>query len=86
MESKTILTIVLVMLVGFAVFQAYQIMSIKNSKAVITGNAVQTVGGNIDMTGWTENEKMMYEHHGTLPSRLQGGQASAQQNAMVGGC
>ena len=25
----------------------------------------------VDMTGWTEDEKMMYEHHGTIPARLQ---------------
>lgn len=88
MESKTMLTIVLVLLVGFAVFQAYQIMSIKNSKVGITGNAVQTVGGNIDTTGWTEEEKMMYDHHGTLPARLQGSAIGAQapSSGMVGGC
>jgi len=37
----------------------------------------------IDTTGWSEDEKMMYEHHGTLPARIQGSQP--QQN-MVGGC
>ena len=44
----------------------------------------QTNKEKVDMTGWTDNEKMMYEHHGTLPSRLQG--KSAPSNQMVGGC
>ncbi len=80
------------------VVQLFQINSIKNEifGNSITGNAVKTSGGSgaVDMTGWTEQEKMMYEHHGTLPSRLQGNvQASQQQtkqqtqtNRMVGGC
>ena len=41
--------------------------------------------GKTDMTGWTEDEKMMYEHHGTLPSRLQSNNQQQQPN-MVGGC
>ena len=37
-----------------------------------TGNAVAGSSGKLDTTGWTDNEKMNYEMHGTVPSRLQG--------------
>ena len=62
------------------VVQSFQISALKARPAAasgITGNAV-------DMSGWTENEKMNYEHHGTLPARVQGG--APAPSAMVGGC
>ena len=75
MESKTIGWILIgvlllsVLLVGFG----------KSNS--ITGNAVS---GKLDTTGWTDNEKMNYEMHGTIPARFgQGGSAGA---SMVGGC
>lgn len=40
-------------------------------------------GDKIDTTGWTENEIMNYEMHGTIPARLG---ASTSGNGMVGGC
>ena len=51
----------------------------------LTGNA--TSSGEIDTTGWTENEKMNYEMHGTIPARIQqtSGSSSAS-SGMVGGC
>lgn len=68
----------------FSVVQSFQIKSIKQSQ--ITGNAVQSnpQGNVVDTTGWTEDEKMNYEHHGTLPARLQGN--SQPSSNMVGGC
>ena len=51
----------------------------------LTGNA--TSDGKIDMTGWTENEKMNYEMHGTLPARVKGGASNSPSGSgMVGGC
>ena len=51
-----------------------------------TGNSVNS-NGEIDTTGWTENEIMNYEMHGTIPVRLQGKiVASSSGTGMVGGC
>ena len=61
--------------------QVFQISSLKSANLQqnqITAN----VASGIDMSGWTEDEKMMYEHHGTLPARLQGSQQ--QSSNMVG--
>ena len=64
-----------------SIFQSFQIKEIKESISISSS------GGVVDMSGWTENEKMMYEHNGTLPTRLQGGQSSTPQSSgMVGGC
>jgi len=55
----------------------------------LTGSAVSGSSGNLDTTGWTANEKMNYEMHGTIPARLQGkvGASSASSGSdMVGGC
>ena len=76
MESKTIGWILIgvlllsVLLVGFG----------KSNS--ITGNAVS---GKLDTTGWTDNEKMNYEMHGTIPVRMQGASQSGG-SGMVGGC
>lgn len=59
--------------------QLFQINSLKDN---IRGNAVKS--NSVDMNGWTENEKMMYEHHGTTPARLSGNKK--QTSSMVGGC
>ncbi|MBI4441208.1 hypothetical protein HY639_03505 [Candidatus Woesearchaeota archaeon] len=75
---KTSLLIVLLVILALVGYQTYQINSLKDG---VTGKAVGTAGS-IDMSDWTEQEKMMYEHHGTLPARLQAG----QQPTMVGGC
>ena len=54
----------------------------------LTGNVVAGSSGKLDTTSWTENEKMNYEMHGTIPARLQGktGAASSAGSGMVGGC
>ena len=53
--------------------------------STLTGN---TSGGEIDTTGWTANEVMNYEMHGTIPVRATGrGSASTgSSGGMVGGC
>lgn len=68
-----------------SILQAFQISALKSIPA---GNAVASAAAGtsgINMAGWTEDEKMMYEHHGTLPARLGQGQQNSQA-AMVGGC
>jgi len=85
MEKKDYFIISMVALLAVvSIVQAFQIGSLKPS-GIITGNAV---GGAIDTSGWTETEKMNYEHHGTLPARLQGSvkQSPTQSPTMVGGC
>lgn len=88
METKHILYIILAFLVVSIALQIYQISSLKERLTgnTITGDAVSS--GAVDMSGWTEQEKMMYEHHGTLPARAQSsaGSAQASNSGMVGGC
>ena len=86
MEKKDYFIISMVTLLAVvSVVQAFQIGSLKTSGIEkITGNAI---GGAIDTSGWTETEKMNYEHHGTLPARLQGSvKQAAASPTMVGGC
>ena len=56
----------------------------------LTGNVVAGTSGKLDTTGWTENEIMNYEMHGTIPARVQGkaGASSTPSGTggMVGGC
>ena len=55
----------------------------------LTGNAVAGSSGQLDTTGWTDNEKMNYEMHGTIPARAQGKASAPSASAssgMVGGC
>ncbi len=73
MKNYLMVSIVVLILV-LSVFQSIQINSLKEKLA--------TKSNNMDMSSWTEDEKMMYEHHGTLPAKLQGQQGSG----MVGGC
>ena len=74
------------------IVQAVQISSLKSqfSGAVISngGNS-----GSIDMSGWTADEKMQYEHHGTLPARASLGASPTKATqvvqsapSQVGGC
>lgn len=43
--------------------------------------------GEIDTTGWTSNEIMNYEMHGTIPARAAGSSTSTgSSGGMVGGC
>ncbi len=80
MKDNIVLGLV-VLILAITVFQAFQISSLTGK--VVGANPSAT--GGIDMSGWTEDEKMMYEHHGTLPTRLSAQQSSAGAQ-MVGGC
>lgn len=93
MKNNIIIVLVIVIAV-LVIIQSFQLRSLKEKIATIsaTGISGAAVSG-LDMSGWTEDEKMMYEHHGTLPARVQG---KAQSTAgptptkalptMVGGC
>jgi len=67
------------LILAAVILQSFQINSLKSSKTVSNS-------GQIDMSGWSADEKMMYEHHGTLPTRLQGSNSVSQSTGMVGGC
>ena len=69
---------VLVVAVGYVTF----------FKGSGTGQAVKVgADGKLDTTGWTENEKMNYEMHGTIPARLgASGASTGSSGGMVGGC
>ena len=57
--------------------------------SIISGNAVAGDSGKLDTSGWSDNEKMNYEMHGTVPARLQGKVAASSASSgtgMVGGC
>ncbi|MBI4153959.1 hypothetical protein HY501_01355 [Candidatus Woesearchaeota archaeon] len=76
-----LLLIMVAAVLALTIAQSFQIKALKlQGSSVVTGAA-----GGIDMAGWTEDEKMMYEHHGTMPARLSGG-ASSASGGMVGGC
>ena len=84
MNKKTFMWIIIGILFLAVLFLTFKVSS-------LTGNAVagQTSTGKLDTTGWTENEIMNYEMHGTVPARAQGKVApvSASSGAgMVGGC
>ncbi len=73
----------MVFLVLIVLVQTIQIAGIKNKFSVI-GN-VASASGSIDTRGWTSDEIMNYEMHGTIPTRISGGVA-ANAPTMVGGC
>ena len=84
MERMTlVLMAIAVVLVLFAGVQAVQLAELRANGGI---SAVSAGSGVIDTTGWTADEKMMYEHHGTLPARLQKQSAAPASGGMVGGC
>jgi len=94
-ELSNTLLVIGALLMGAIIVQAYSFTQIGETNALlekqattlslggnpnpapVTGNG-QSVGA-IDMSGWTDNEKMNYEMHGIMPARAQGG--STAQNA-----
>ena len=74
-NSKTLVWIVIGILLLAVVYVTF-------FKGKTTGAATN---GKLDTTGWTENEKMNYEMHGTIPARL-GVSGASTGNGMVGGC
>lgn len=87
MNTQILTFVLLAIAISFIGIQAYQLNLHKN---LMTGNAIVNSGSNsgaIDMTGWTENEIMNYEMHGTIPAKAQArGAAPASSTGMVGGC
>ena len=52
----------------------------------ITSATIQADNEKIDTRGWTENEIMNYEMHGTIPARTSRSAFVSNSNQMVGGC
>jgi len=91
MDMKiTIVAILLSVVLILSIVQTLQLNGMKSkiSAASATGAVTAKTGaGAIDMTGWTENEKMNYEMHGTIPARFGGSSSSGSSGVgMVGGC
>jgi hypothetical protein len=80
LDSTIVIGIVVGILVVIVAFQTIQLIGV-NSR--MSGAAVAS--GGIDMTGWTEDEKMNYEHHGVIPARFQQSQQQIPKQG-VGGC
>jgi len=76
--SKAVLWIIIGVLLVAVIYTVF-------FKISATGNSVNS-NGQIDTSGWTENEIMNYEMHGTIPARLQGQVATTGGTGMVGGC
>ena len=67
-----------------ALFLAVLFLTYKTSG--LSGNTIAGSSGKLDTTGWTENEKMNYDMHGTVPARIGSNGASLASGGMVGGC
>jgi len=81
-KKSTLMWMVIGLLFLSVVFLMYK-------ASTISGNAVAGSSGQLDTSGWSENEKMNYEMHGTIPARLQGKVAASSTSSgggMVGGC
>lgn len=90
MDKKITVIVVLlsvIMIVSF--IQAFQLVDIKArvSAADLATGGSAAASGRLDTTGWTENEKMNYEMHGTIPARIgQSSGSGSSASTMVGGC
>jgi len=70
MKLTAVMVIVGILLV-VSIVQTFQVNGLKN-KISATGAAIAGAGnGALDMSGWTANEIMNYEMHGTIPARLE---------------
>ena len=79
-KKNTLIWIVIGVLFLAVFFLTYKVSS-------LTGNVVAESSGKLDTTGWTENEIMNYEMHGTIPARAQSSSSSVPAGTgMVGGC
>ncbi len=77
MENKTIMWVIIGVLLIAVVFLTYKVT-----------NADTDGTGKLDTAGWTQNEIMNYEMHGTIPARVKSGSAGSApaSSGMVGGC
>ncbi len=81
MKNRTVLWVVIGAAFLIALYFVFQ--------AGINGASVSigAASGKIDTTGWTENEIMNYEMHGTIPARVGASSTSTgSSGGMVGGC
>jgi len=81
-KKNTVMWIVIGVLFLSVLFLMYK-------ASTISGNAIAGDSGKLDTSGWSENEKMNYDMHGTVPARLQGKVAASSASSgagMVGGC
>jgi len=81
-NKNTVMWIVIGVLFLSVLFLTYK-------ASIISGNVIAGNSGELDTSGWTENEKMNYEMHGTIPARLQGKVSASSTSGgtgMVGGC
>ena len=76
--QKTVLWVIIGILLLAVIYTVF-------FKSPATGNSVNS-NSQIDTSGWTENEIMNYEMHGTIPARFQGQVATTSGTGMVGGC
>ena len=92
MDKKiTIIVVLLSAILIVSFIQAFQLMNIKAKISAIGlvtgGGGSAAASGKLDTTGWTENEKMNYEMHGTIPARIgQSSGSGSSASTMVGGC
>ena len=78
MGKNTLMLVAIGILFLTALFLTYKVSS-------ITGDTISA--GKMDTTGWTANEIMNYEMHGTIPARVQSRSSSGSAGSgMVGGC
>lgn len=75
-NMKVILWVIIAVLLVFVAFFVY-----KDRKSL----DAQSIGID-DLSSWTADEKMQYEHHGILPARLEGKVLQQKSSGMVGGC
>ena len=73
---------VLFLVALYLVFQAGS-----RGASVSTGSSLASGTESIDTTGWTENEIMNYEMHGTIPAQARTTSTpTGNSGGMVGGC
>lgn len=85
MKETAIIIILAVVVLAVVAWQMFQFATFKEKMAgLLTGNVV----GELDTSGWSTDEIMNYEMHGTIPARISSGALSpkAAGPAMVGGC
>ena len=77
--QKTVLWVIIGILLLAVIYTVF-------FKSPATGNSVNS-NSQIDTSGWTENEIMNYEMHGTIPTRASvGASLGPSSSGMVGGC
>ena len=81
-KKNTLTWIIIGVLFLSVIFLTFKVSS-------LSGKAVDGSSEKLDTSGWTDNEIMNYEMHGTIPARLQGkvsGSSASSGSGMVGGC